>query len=84
LLCHIRRGSGAAGWIEYEIASIGRHEDATLDNSRVRLHNVNFGIGEPARSEIEPKIIDRNVSKILKAPPITKRVSDRKKPRRFL
>ncbi len=34
--------AGAAGGIEYEVAGVGGHEDATLDNRPARLHDIDL------------------------------------------
>ena len=42
LLGHIGRGAGTAGGVQHQITGIGGHEDATFDDFRVCLNDINF------------------------------------------
>ena len=39
LLGDIGRGAGAAGGVQHEVAGVGGHQDAALENLSIRLHN---------------------------------------------
>ena len=40
LLGDVSRGAGAAGRVQHEVAGVGRHQDATLDNTGVCLNYI--------------------------------------------
>src|ERR1017187_2931396 len=40
LLGYVRGGPRAAGWIYYEVAWVGRHEQASFNNAVCRLHYI--------------------------------------------
>ena len=42
MLGNVGRRAAAAGWIEYKIARVGRHQEAAFDDSSGSLNNVSF------------------------------------------
>ncbi len=55
LLGDVGGGAGAAGWVEYKVARVGRHEDATFDDLLRGLHNVGL-FHCASRLRVNPKI----------------------------
>src|SRR5579862_344864 len=65
LLGDIGRCAAAACWVDHEIPGIGCHEDAALNDSRSRLHNVEFVVAEAACTYSDPVVIDRAEGKFI-------------------
>ena len=67
LLGDIGGGARAAGRIEHEVAGVGGHQDAALDDLRGCLNDIDFRIGEsalPVSSTILSMWIDRKVIEV--------------------
>ena len=67
LLGDVRGGAGAAGGVEDEVAGVGGHQDAALNDFGIRcLHNVDLGICsscECSTSEyVRPHIVENRVT----------------------
>ena len=65
LLSNIGDGTAAAGGVEYEIARIGSHKQATLDNRGGCLHNIDFPFGAILdATNVEPQIRYRKYTEV--------------------
>ena len=56
LLRDVRRRPRAARRIEHEIAGVGGHQEATLDDLRVRLDNVDAWLSELRCRRVIPNV----------------------------
>jgi hypothetical protein len=65
LLGDVSGGAGTAGRVEHEVARIGGHEEATLDDSLGRLHYINF-VHRTATLHVVPEIRYRENSEVSK------------------
>jgi hypothetical protein len=74
LFGHIGRRAGAAGRVEYEVAWVGGHEDATFDDLRASFNYIFFVCRGP---HIGPDIVLCLSNKVIKKSNVTKAGSRR-------
>jgi hypothetical protein len=69
LLGDISCRAAAAGWIEHQIAGVGGHEDATGDNSRIRLHDIPLLTSVKSPPKVNPVVgVEPTKAKLVRQP----------------
>ena len=71
LLRHIRRGPAPARRVQHQIAGVGGHEDAALDDFLVRLNHIDL-LHSASTLRIVPKVIQRHSRKIVQISDVRK------------
>jgi len=68
LFGNVGGGSGAAGWVEDEVAGVGNHKQASLYHLCVRLDHIRLLLGESPRLGIGPEVRNRRNWEIVNEP----------------
>jgi hypothetical protein len=76
LLGDVGRGARSAGGIEDEVAGVGGHEDAALDDFSVGLHDVHLRVAKARRGGVLPQIVEGEEWEVVKVTNIPKRLAD--------
>src|SRR5437763_15571071 len=70
LLGDVGCSTGATGWVEHEVAWVGDHEEAALNNLWWRLSYIDLFLAEAALSCVRPEIVAGEGRKVVKIPHI--------------
>ena len=63
-------GAGAAGGVEHEVAGIGGHQHAALDDQHVSLHHIHLVSPEPGGDSVGPQIADWKYGEVINKPDV--------------